>query len=1104
METIHKQESNINSTYAIDFIKKIKAYLETQEKIYLNILKDYEDNKSLLQNYQTTAIEKYKAEFKDAVDRINGRKTRTLGDLNNKKQVVETILELINEYENGSRFADIVNDDKINFSHLNYEQTTKFTDYHKKIFVKLYKGHFDDNKTDLNNFINFIDNIFAKLSEESIFHNYVSLKEKEYNLKISNMNDRLSTLKEKTTSEYVEKENIKILEIREFIENNFNNKSVENYISFAEQYDIKNNTYINPDKLIRHIKLGYIVEDISTDKKTFNNILNDMYYQSYYKDSLMKLPYCQSLSEGISLYIKTINSTRNTVQEYMKYIIMKLFLTIPAGKLEATFVDPLELGETFSMFAKLADEDNRIIDTRIWSKKEDITEKIKTFRQVLETRTQDYGTNKKEELLYKESIKLLAITDFPSGFSTEALSDLQAIIRKSSEYGIIVLISGTEISNSSAFLQIKKEIKDNIKILDMTTNQPFILNNGGKYRFIPEINHDILANSPYYIKEINKKISTYNRRTEIFENIFDEDIDDPNNWRNNVTLNGISIPIGIKGADSVLKLNLGVGTTQHALIAGQTGGGKTTLLHTIIMSMLLKYSADELQLYLADFKEGIEFKPYTELKCNSFRVIAIDSEREFGLNILEKLCRELKDRSEILSQEGCTDIVEYRKITKKKMPKIVLIFDEIHELLIKDDEITTKSLQCLNKLVTQGRALGIHLILACQDFRLAVGLNNLFSQIAIRIAIKGDEESAGSILSANNDGFKSLMTRPNGSAMYNERNGAATDNIYFQVAYLDKEKRLSYLETISSIEQSLNPNQEIKTKILLTRIEDNYFSKFNQFIINEYIDPISKNETSYGMIVGENFKIDGKFAFEFTSMPHSNLLLIGLDEEKAYSLFQYLCISVLYEELSNKNTIKNNELVDILDCSVINDELNDTTSDFEFLSVNFSNQVKRVEPRELDKLIDTLSIRLSKRIQGEESCNEKLFLMIFGIDRLHKLKESSPYQKSSLLVNLIQLIDQGSQYGINVIIWTKNISAIKSILGDSILSLFTLRIMLDGKEKEYEEIVHEYDSKNLKESTSVFIDIEDIKDNIHFRAYKIPSKKWIKQFSNVYKKYENS
>ena len=120
-------------------------------------------------------------------------------------------------------------------------------------------------------------------------------------------------------------------------------------------------------------------------------------------------------------------------------MLLKLFMAFPAGKLEATMIDPLELGETFAMFTKLGEEQSRIIDTKIWSQEKDISESINILRQKLETMTQAYG-NDKVTRLKKEPVRVLAITDFPTGFTQNALRDLQAIVRKSASYGVCVFI----------------------------------------------------------------------------------------------------------------------------------------------------------------------------------------------------------------------------------------------------------------------------------------------------------------------------------------------------------------------------------------------------------------------------------------------------------------------------------------------------------------------------------------------------------------------------------------------------------------------------------------------------------------------------------------
>ena len=76
------------------------------------------------------------------------------------------------------------------------------------------------------------------------------------------------------------------------------------------------------------------------------------------------------------------------------------------------------------------------------------------------------------------------------------------------------------------------------------------------------------------------------------------------------------------------------------------------MLHALITNGALRYSPDQLELYLIDFKKGVEFKVYAAMDLPHARVIAVESEREFGLSVLQRLDVELKDRGEIYRELG--------------------------------------------------------------------------------------------------------------------------------------------------------------------------------------------------------------------------------------------------------------------------------------------------------------------------------------------------------------------------------------------------------------------------------------------------------------------
>src|SRR5947209_17738823 len=132
-------------------------------------------------------------------------------------------------------------------------------------------------------------------------------------------------------------------------------------------------------------------------------------------------------------------------------------------------------------------------------------------------------------------------------------------------------------------------------------------------------------------------------------------------------------------------LALGRGTSQHALVAGKTGSGKSTLLHALITNLAMHYGPDEVELYLIDFKKGVEFKTYATHELPHARVIAVESEREFGLSVLQRLDAELKRRGDLFRAHGAQDLRAYRQASGKPLPRILLIVDEFQEFFVEDD-----------------------------------------------------------------------------------------------------------------------------------------------------------------------------------------------------------------------------------------------------------------------------------------------------------------------------------------------------------------------------------------------------------------------------------
>lgn len=906
------------------------------------------------------------------------------------------------------------------------------------------------------------------------------------------------------------------------IEKGFNKDTVHSYKQEIRSSRFNAINYECPSEVPDYIMLGDLGLIIPNNTQDDIAVVQAVQLQTEevgYKaqnEYIVQIPYAQRLSDGISLLMRYSPSDRSYVQGLIQPLLLKLFMSFPAGKMEATMIDPLELGASFSDIPKLAEGPNsaRIIDTKIWSKEKDIENAIATLRQRLENMTQAYGGDQISRLK-KEVIRALAITDFPVGFNDTALKDLHAIVRNSASLGVCVLICANDEEleklkqrNANLITEIAQSVVET-----KAFGKRLMLMGSGMDRLFLQLDdmHDVMERKNKIITQIGSAIEHMQLKVEHFDSMYRDDIYDSNNWFTG-NHDEISIPIGIKGANTIVKMVLGRGggsTEHHALIAGQTGAGKSTLLHTLIMSTLISYSPDEVQMYLLDFKEGVEFSAYTRYRLPSLRVVAINSEREFGLNVLKELCTELETRTKHFTRYGVSDINGYVKLSDvPKVPKLLLIFDEVQELFRnkgESDSISSECLSCLNKLVMQGRAMGIHIILACQDFHNCSGLEAYFSQMAIRIAVKGSEDGAASILNADNAGIRTLQNQPAGAAIYNGGGGVESANNFFQVSYINEEERLELLTRLDAYFTDPDVAQlyeDQKTRVLLTNAEDNIHNCFNRLILEgaDSIEHLGKSKDGYGLLLGQGFGKKSIFIPELRRKDRDNILIVSKDEKIALSLFELSAMSVLYEEL-HTDADKANALVYIVD--LFADELSDGECDFDFLEEQFSQQVKVAKVGDIEELITSLYETVVGRSDGSLPSTERIFLMFFGINRARRLRTGRIYDEDrngelSSVEMLQKILTIGPRYGINSIVWGENIRSIEHMIGDRYDSMFDKRIAYGLDDDSMDILVAENEAKSMRGKTAVYMDIgRDIK-NTHFRPYDVPAKVWVERYAEVY------
>jgi len=253
---------------------------------------------------------------------------------------------------------------------------------------------------------------------------------------------------------------------------------------------------------------------------------------------------------------------------------------------------------------------------------------------------------------------------------------------------------------------------------------------------------------------------------------------------NGSTMKGISIPLGfnVLGGEKV-SLELG-DYPPHALIGGTSGSGKSTFLHNLILSACCRFSPNELNLYLLDFKSGVEFSVYATYKLPHARLVAVEADMEYGISVLKHLVDECKIRYIMFKKAGVSDISDYRMLNPDaRLPRLLLVVDEFQELLSGKKNATEKAHEHLSLLVKQGRACGIHIVMATQTLA-GLDFSALGTQFGARIALVCSEDDSKKIFGGlNNDAAAQLKP---GYVILNTQAGAVSGNIKLAVPYARK------------------------------------------------------------------------------------------------------------------------------------------------------------------------------------------------------------------------------------------------------------------------------------------------------------------------------
>ena len=813
------------------------------------------------------------------------------------------------------------------------------------------------------------------------------------------------------------------------------------------------------------------------------------------KDARLQLPGGTKFSAPLlldfpahgSVYFATGKDGEAEALAAMNNLIFRLLSAAPPGKLSFTIIDPVGLGQNFAALMHLADYEEGSINSRIWTQPAQIEERLAELNEHMEKVIQMYLRNDYATITeynaqagnLAEKYHFLVVASFPANFTDTAARRLRNIAASGARCGVFTLIQ------RDARMPLPPEF-----VADELQNNSVCLTRGAKNFELaggqqPGVR--VVLDAPptpeiatHFLHRVGQSSKDSTRVEVPFTQIAPAEKDV---W-SVATTEELRVPIGRSGATKLQWLELGKGTRQHALIAGKTGSGKSTLFHVIITNLALSCSPEQVEFYLVDFKKGVEFKCYGSRKLPHAKVVAIESDREFGLSVLQRVDDELRRRGDLFRHLGVQDVAGYKSAGGgEPMPRALLMIDEFQEFFTEEDRISQGAAVLLDRIVRQGRAFGIHVILGSQTLGGAYTLARAtIGQMVVRIALQCNEADAYLIMDQDNPAPR-LLSRP-GEGIYNDAAGAIEGNSPFQAVWLSEKQRDDYLVKIRARADAtgkINSTPFVFEGNAPADVRENN-------LLNSALAGNTEKNLPPRVWLGAPNAIKGPTEAVFQRHSGSNLLVAGQGEERTTTMLAVSLIALAAQ------FPKGGARFVVLDSTPPG-----------FPQREFLESVIRAVPHEvvtlqssnLEEIMAQLAADLKQRISDEAAPAPETFLFIHGLQNFKRLRAEDDFSFSSggdgaanPAATFASLINDGPARGIHVIATCDTYNNIGRFIGRKALGEFELRVLFQMSASDSASLIDTPDAATLGLHRALFYhDREGYTET--FRPYSRPTNDWL-------------
>jgi ABC-type multidrug transport system fused ATPase/permease subunit len=840
----------------------------------------------------------------------------------------------------------------------------------------------------------------------------------------------------------------------------------------------------------------------------------------------LDFPVPLELPDRCSLLIQTGGEGRDAALSVLQNTVMRVVSGLPPGKVRLTIIDPVGLGQTFAGLMHLADHDPLLVSDRIWTEPRHVESRLTDLTEHMENVIQKYLRNQFASIEeyntfageVAEPYRFLVVADMPTNFNEIAAKRLMSIISSGARCGVYTLLA----------LDTRQQLPQGITAQDLERaaqqggvrltwkrtpdGQPGLVwedPDFSRYQFIAD-KPPAEQRGNAIVHMVGRASKDVGRVRVPFEMIAP---DEAATWSMSTSAD-FRVALGRAGATRLQHLTLGRGTAQHALIAGRTGSGKSTLLHAIITNAALWYSPDEVELYLIDFKKGVEFKTYAAHELPHARVVAIESEREFGLSVLRRLDAELKRRGTLFRDASVQDLAAFRtERPDVRTPRVLLLVDEFQELFVEDDKLAQEAGLLLDRLVRQGRAFGMHVVLGSQTLGGAYSLAKAtIGQMAVRIALACSEADAYLIMSDDNSAPR-LLSRP-GEAIYNDASGAVEGNSPFQVAWLPDEQRDAFLDRVQRFAHEGKARHPAEPTIVFEGSAPADLRR-NHLLARTLDTPPSSSTAAPCAWLGDAVAIKDPTAATFRRQSAANLLIVGQRDESALAIMSAALIGLRAQAspaTAQDVALPRFWVFDGTPADAPGPQPGFLPRVAAALGTGTPALTRVVEYRQVEPALAELAAELDRRQAAEaaggavggggagSSANAPpVFLIIHGLQRFRMLRRaedefdfsSSSDEKAAKPDKLFaRILREGPPLGLHTLVWCDTVASLNRTLDRQGLREFDARVLFQMSGADSSALIDAAVAGVIGQNRALFYSEEQGLIE-KFRPYALPDEQWL-------------